>query len=69
MAQYEVQFTKLSKYAPNMGNTEPKRRKRFLQGLNIEIQTGLAAVKAETYAEIVEVAQRLEDCQTKLKEF
>ena len=42
---------------------------QFLQGLNIEIHIGLASARAETYAEVVEIAQRIEDCQTKLKEF
>ena len=69
VAQYEVQFTRLSKYAPDMVNTEAKRRRRFLQGLNIGIQTALAAVKVDTYAEVVESAQRIESCQGKLREF
>ena len=38
VAQYEIQFTKLSKYAPEMINTEEKRKRRFLQGLNVELQ-------------------------------
>ena len=64
--QYEILFTKLSKYAPDMVNTEEKRRKRFLQGLNIKIQTLLVSTKMDTYAELVEFAQRAEDCHVKL---
>ena len=36
VAQYEIQFMKLSKYAPDMVNTEEKMKHRFLQGLNLE---------------------------------
>ena len=69
VTQYEIQFTKLSKYAPDMVNTEEKRRRRFLQGLNIEIQTLLVSAKMDTYAKMVEFAQRAEDCYVKLREF
>ena len=30
VTQYELQFTRLSKYAPELVNTEVKRRRRFL---------------------------------------
>ena len=69
VAQYEIQFSKLSKYASNMVNTEEKRRRRFLQGLNIEIQRGLVSARVNTYVKMVEVAQKLEECHVKLKEF
>ena len=36
--EYEEKFTRLSKYAPEMVNTEAKRRRRFQQGLTVEIQ-------------------------------
>ena len=60
VAQYELQFTRLSKYAPEMVNTEVKRRRRFLQGLNVEIQDALVTARVRTYAKLVEMAQRLE---------
>ena len=66
--QYEILFTKLSKYAPDMVNTEEKRIRRFLQGLNIEIQTLLVSAKMDTYAKLVEFAQRAEDYHVKLRE-
>ena len=56
VAQYEVQFTKLSQYAPDMVNTKEKMIKRFLQGLNPEIQRILALAMMDTYAEVVELA-------------
>ena len=68
VAQYEMQFTKLSKYAPDMVNTEEKRNKRFLQGLNIEVQRSLVSARMDTYADIVEFAQKAEECEVKWKE-
>ena len=69
VAQYELQFTRLSKYAPEMVNTEVKHRRKFLQGLNVEIQDALVTVRVGTYAELVEMEQRLESSQAKVREF
>ena len=65
MARYEVQFTKLSKYAPDMKNTEEKRKRRFLQGLNLEIQRSLVSARIVTYADLVELTQKVEECEGK----
>ena len=67
MSQYEVQFTKLSRYAPDMVNTEEKRKKRFLQGLNADIQRLLVSARMDTYANMVEFAQQAEECEIKWK--
>ena len=56
VAQYEVQFIKLSQYPPDMVNTKEKMIKRFLQGLNPEIQRILVLAMMDTYAEVVELA-------------
>ena len=69
VTQYELQFIWLSKYAPEMVNTESKRRRRFLQGLNVEIQDALVTAKIDTYVEVVEMTQRIEDNKAKVKEF
>ena len=69
MAEYEEKFTQLSKYAPEMVNTETKRRRRFLQGLNVEIQDALVTTTVSTYAGMVEMAQRVENSKAKVKEF
>ncbi|XP_027158291.1 uncharacterized protein LOC113759912 [Coffea eugenioides] len=45
VAEYEYQFTKLSKFTPELVATEQKRKRRFIQGLNLEIQESLAALK------------------------
>ena len=52
-----------------MVNTESKRRWRFLQGLNVKIQDALVTAKIDTYAEMVEMAQQIEDSKAKVKEF
>ena len=69
MGEYEKKFTQLSRYAPEMVNTEEKRRKRFLQGLSIEIQDALVTARVETYVEMVEMAQRVENSKVKVREF
>ena len=67
--EYKAQFTKLATYARDMENTEEKRVKRFTQGLNLEIQRPLLAARLETYAEVVEFAQKTEDLELKWKDF
>ena len=56
VAEYETQFTKLSKYAPEMVSTDEKRRRRFLQGLNVKRQRSLVSARMDTYADMVEFA-------------
>ena len=68
MTEYEEKFTRLSKYAPEMVNTEVKRMRRFQQGLIVEIQDALVIARVETYAEKVEMAQRIEDSKAKVNE-
>ncbi|XP_027169585.1 uncharacterized protein LOC113782259 [Coffea eugenioides] len=38
ISEYETQFTKLSKFALELITTEQRRVRRFVQGLNVEIQ-------------------------------
>ena len=57
MAEYEGKFTKLSKYAPELVINERKRIRRFLEGLNVEIQERLAIAQISTFTEPLEKAQ------------
>ena len=66
VAQYEVLFTKLSKYALEMINTEEKKIGRFWLGLNVELKRTLLPARIKTYADIVEMALRAEDCQDRI---
>ncbi|XP_027155283.1 uncharacterized protein LOC113755477 [Coffea eugenioides] len=69
VGEYEIQFTKLSRYAPELVATEQRRVRRFVQGLNVEIQEGLAAVRIDTFTEAVERAQRVEVARAQVKTF
>ncbi|XP_071918796.1 uncharacterized protein [Coffea arabica] len=69
VAEYEVQFTKLSHFAPELIATEQRRVRRFVQGLNVELQESLAAVRIDTFAEAVERAQRVEVARAQVKSF
>ena len=69
VAQYEMQFTKLSKYTPEMVNTDTKRKKRFPQGLDVDIQDALVTANIGTYVKMVEMAQRIENSKTRVREF
>ncbi|XP_027156451.1 uncharacterized protein LOC113758447 [Coffea eugenioides] len=69
VAEYEVQFTKLSRFAPELIATEQRRVRRFVQGLNVEIQEGLAAVRIDTFADAIKRAQRVEVARGQVKSF
>ncbi|XP_027150284.1 uncharacterized protein LOC113771099 [Coffea eugenioides] len=69
VAEYEIQFTKLSRFAPELVATEQRRIRRFVQGLNVEIQEGLAAVRIDTFVDAVERAQRVEVAKAQVKSF
>ena len=49
VAEYEVRFTQLSRYAPMMVATEKDRCRRFEEGLNYNIQSRLALSDLRTY--------------------
>ncbi|XP_027174390.1 uncharacterized protein LOC113774009 [Coffea eugenioides] len=69
VAEYEIQFTKLSRFAPNLVLTEQKRIRRFIQGLNVEIQEALAAAQLNTFSQALEKAQRIETARGQVKAF
>ena len=43
--------------------------RRFVQGLNVEIQEVLAAAQINTFIEVLEKAQRIEIAKTQVKDF
>ncbi|KAG5552780.1 hypothetical protein RHGRI_010769 [Rhododendron griersonianum] len=59
--EYEVRFGKLSKYAPDLVNTEAKRCHRFRKGLSSKVTTRLTTYEKEEYALLVEMAKRVEN--------
>ena len=69
MADYEGRFTKFFKYAPKLVTNERRRIRCFVQGLNVEIQEGLAAAQISTFTEVLEKAQRVESARLQVRDF
>ncbi|XP_071917068.1 uncharacterized protein [Coffea arabica] len=63
VAEYESQFTRLSKFALELILTEQRRARSFLQGLNVEIQKDLAVAQITTFSDAVEKALRSENAR------
>ncbi|XP_027184026.1 uncharacterized protein LOC113782333 [Coffea eugenioides] len=69
VAEYESQFTRLSKFAPELIVTEQRRVRRFIQGLNVEIQKDLVVAQINTFSEAVEKALRVENARLQVRNF
>ena len=69
VAEYVTQFTKLSKFAPELIATKQRRIRRFVQGLNVELQEALAAAQINTFTEVLEKAQRIEITRAQVRNF
>ena len=69
VAEYESQFTRLSKFAPELIMTEQRRIRRFIQGLNVEIQKDLAVAQLNAFSDAVEKAQRVETAGLQVRNF
>ncbi|XP_027169242.1 uncharacterized protein LOC113768942 [Coffea eugenioides] len=67
--QYETQFTRLSKFAPELVVSEQKRIRRFVQRLNVEIQKDLDAAQIDTFKDALEKAQRVEQARFQVRTF
>ncbi|KAL0355103.1 UNVERIFIED_CONTAM: hypothetical protein Sradi_3957200 [Sesamum radiatum] len=60
VADYELQFVRLSKYAPEEMSTDELRRDRFERGLRLEIREKIA-IKPPNYSALLEAALRAEE--------
>ncbi|XP_020084711.1 uncharacterized protein PB18E9.04c-like [Ananas comosus] len=58
--EYEAEFDRLSQFAPKLVDDNESRAKRFEEGLNGYIRTGLAPLHLETYDEVVSRAKSLD---------
>ena len=67
MADYEVQFVRLSKYAPEAVATDELKRNKFERGLNLEIPEKIA-IKPPTFREMLETALQAEEMIIKRNE-
>nr|XP_027071946.1 uncharacterized protein LOC113696760 [Coffea arabica] len=63
VAEYQSQFTRLSKFATELIVTEQRRIRRFVQGLNVEVQKDLAEGQINAFSDAVEKAQRVENAR------
>ncbi|MQM13333.1 hypothetical protein Taro_046260 [Colocasia esculenta] len=61
VAEYEVQFSRLSRYAVHLIGTKRMKAKHFLNGLRPQYITQLAPMDIQTYADMIKKAQLLED--------
>nr|XP_027088653.1 uncharacterized protein LOC113710002 [Coffea arabica] len=69
VAEYESQFTRLSKFAPELIVTEQQWIRRFIQGLNVEIQKDLAVAQINAFSEAVEKTQQVESARLQVRNF
>ncbi|KAL2251637.1 UNVERIFIED_CONTAM: hypothetical protein Sindi_2286000 [Sesamum indicum] len=60
VAEYELQFVRLSKYAPEEVSTDELRRDRFERGLRLEIREKIA-IKPPSCGALLEAALRAEE--------
>ncbi|KAK8940811.1 hypothetical protein KSP39_PZI010801 [Platanthera zijinensis] len=64
VGEYEIEFSKLSHFAPGLVSVEADRVKRFLGGLRSEVQQLDSAYGTVTYAGVVEAALKVEAIET-----
>ena len=67
VAEYEIQFVRLSKYAPEEVASEELKRNKFERGLNLDIRDKMA-IKPPTYREVLETALRAEEIMNERQE-
>ncbi|KAK8948562.1 hypothetical protein KSP39_PZI005955 [Platanthera zijinensis] len=64
VGEYEIEFSKLSRFAPALVSVETDRVKRFLGGLRSKVQQLTSAYGSVTYAGVVEAALKVEAIET-----
>ncbi|XP_074346450.1 uncharacterized protein LOC141685236 [Apium graveolens] len=63
LAEYEAKFTELARLAPGYVNTEIQKARRFQQGLNPEVRSGVVALQLKMYTSVVQAALVIESVQ------
>ena len=69
VTEYESQFIRLSKFAPELIVIEQRRVRRFIQGLNVKIQKDLAVAQINTFSEAMEKVLRVENARLQVRNF
>ena len=60
MAEYIEEFNNLARYAPDEVDTDAKRKEKFLEGLNDELNLQLSVAYVPTYQTLCDKATILE---------
>ena len=60
VAEYIEEFNNLARYAPDEVDTDAKRREKFLEGLNDELNLQLSVAYVPTYQSLCDKAAILE---------
>ena len=60
VAEYDIQFTRLSRYAPHLIAPERLKVERFVNGLRDYLFRSIQIIDATTYADVLDAALRLE---------
>ena len=60
VAKYEVEFNRLIRYAPHVLADEERRRKKFIEGLRLDLRRAMAINRPQDYDSAVETAMELE---------
>ncbi|KAH7851763.1 hypothetical protein Vadar_016257 [Vaccinium darrowii] len=58
--EYEARFAALSRYAPELVDTDAKRCRRFRLGLNPDVFKGLITFRERDYVDLVDMARKTE---------
>ncbi|KAG5549121.1 hypothetical protein RHGRI_014480 [Rhododendron griersonianum] len=59
VSEYEARFAELSKYAPELVDTEARKCKRFRSGLSSKVAPRLTTYETEDYGALVEMARKV----------
>ena len=60
VAKYEAEFNRLIQYAPHVMADEERKRKKFIEGLRLELRRAVAINRPQDYDSAVETAMELE---------
>ncbi|KAH7847302.1 hypothetical protein Vadar_024438 [Vaccinium darrowii] len=59
MPEYEAKFNALSRYAPDLVDTDAKKCRRFRLGLDDDVGAGLTSYRERDYADLVDMARKI----------
>ena len=60
VSEYDIQFTRLSRYAPHLVSMEKMKVKRFVNGLRDYLFRSIHFIETTTYTQVLDAALRFE---------